>query len=97
MRLKALADPIRVKPLFTSDPGEVCSCDLPQAVGLGESTVRHHLSQGLLRDVPAGPPFEMGTRLSHFGNGAANLCSTQRRLPCRGATSLQLQAAGFPA
>jgi ArsR family transcriptional regulator, arsenate/arsenite/antimonite-responsive transcriptional repressor len=48
LRLKALADPIRVKLislLFSSDAGEVCNCDLAGAVGLGESTVSHHLSQ----------------------------------------------------
>jgi ArsR family transcriptional regulator, arsenate/arsenite/antimonite-responsive transcriptional repressor len=48
LRLKALADPIRVKLvslLFSSDAGEVCNCDLAQAVGLGESTVSHHLAQ----------------------------------------------------
>lgn len=48
LRLKALADPIRVKLvslLFSSDAGEVCNCDLAEAVGLGESTVSHHLSQ----------------------------------------------------
>lgn len=48
LRLKALADPIRVKLvslLFSSATGEVCNCDLAAAVGLGESTVSHHLSQ----------------------------------------------------
>ena len=48
LRLKALADPVRVKLvslLFSSDVGEVCSCDLAAAVGLSESTVSHHLSQ----------------------------------------------------
>jgi DNA-binding transcriptional ArsR family regulator len=48
LRLKALADPVRVKLvslLFSSDAGEVCSCDLATAVGLSESTVSHHLSQ----------------------------------------------------
>ena len=48
LRLKALADPVRVKLvslLFSSDAGEVCSCDLASAVELGESTVSHHLSQ----------------------------------------------------
>src|ERR1700743_1212329 len=47
LRLKALADPIRVKLvslLFSSDAGEVCNCDLAVAVGLGESTVSHHLT-----------------------------------------------------
>jgi ArsR family transcriptional regulator len=48
LRLKALADPVRVKLvslLFSSDAGEVCSCDLAVSVGLSESTVSHHLSQ----------------------------------------------------
>ena len=48
LRLKALADPIRVKLvslLFSADEGEVCNCDLAAAVGLGESTVSHHLTQ----------------------------------------------------
>jgi ArsR family transcriptional regulator, arsenate/arsenite/antimonite-responsive transcriptional repressor len=47
LRLKALADPIRVKLvslLFSSDAGEVCNCDLAAAVDLGESTVSHHLA-----------------------------------------------------
>ena len=48
LRLKALADPVRVKLvslLFSSEAGEVCNCDLSAAVGLGESTTSHHLSQ----------------------------------------------------
>ena len=48
LRLKALADPARVKLmslLFGSSAGEECSCDLAAAVGLAESTVSHHLSQ----------------------------------------------------
>jgi ArsR family transcriptional regulator, arsenate/arsenite/antimonite-responsive transcriptional repressor len=48
LRLKALADPARVKLvslLFSSAAGEVCSCDLAEAVGLTESTVSHHLTQ----------------------------------------------------
>jgi ArsR family transcriptional regulator len=48
LRLKALADPARVKLvslLFGSDEGEECSCALAIAVGLSESTVSHHLSQ----------------------------------------------------
>ncbi|KUI35732.1 Rv2640c family ArsR-like transcriptional regulator [Mycobacterium sp. GA-2829] len=47
LRLKALADPVRVKLvslLFSSDEGEICSCDLASAVDLSESTVSHHLS-----------------------------------------------------
>lgn len=48
LRLKALADPVRVKLvslLFSAEAGEVCGCDLAVAVGLAESTVSHHLSQ----------------------------------------------------
>jgi DNA-binding transcriptional ArsR family regulator len=48
LRLKALADPMRVKlvsQLFGSNDGTMCSGDLAEAVGLTESTVSHHLSQ----------------------------------------------------
>jgi DNA-binding transcriptional ArsR family regulator len=48
LRLKALADPVRVKLvslLFGSPDEEVCSSDLATAVELSESTVSHHLSQ----------------------------------------------------
>jgi ArsR family transcriptional regulator len=45
LRLKALADPVRVRLmslLLASD--EVCTCELAPAVGLTEATVSHHLS-----------------------------------------------------
>ncbi|WP_082974208.1 Rv2640c family ArsR-like transcriptional regulator [Mycobacterium sp. E740] len=48
LRLKALADPVRVKLvslLFNSAQGEECSSDLAAEVGLTESTVSHHLTQ----------------------------------------------------
>jgi ArsR family transcriptional regulator len=48
LRLKALADPVRVKLvslLFSSADGEVCGSDLATALGLTESTVSHHLTQ----------------------------------------------------
>lgn len=48
LRLKALADPMRVKLvslLFSAGEGELCSGDLAADVGLSESTVSHHLSQ----------------------------------------------------
>ncbi|GAB2628926.1 Rv2640c family ArsR-like transcriptional regulator [Prescottella soli] len=48
LRLKALADPARIKLmsiLLTTDAGEVCTCDLATGVELAESTVSHHLSQ----------------------------------------------------
>jgi len=48
LRLKALADPVRVKLvslLFSSRAGEECSSNLAATVGLTESTVSHHLTQ----------------------------------------------------
>ena len=48
LRLKALADPARVKImsyLFSSSSGEENSGDLAAALGLTESTVSHHLTQ----------------------------------------------------
>ena len=46
LRLKALADPARLRLLsllLTHD--EVCTCDLAPAVGLTDATVSHHLGQ----------------------------------------------------
>jgi len=52
LRLKAIADPIRVQLLSIllaeADTG-VCTCDLAPAVGVSEATVSHHLKQ--LRDA----------------------------------------------
>jgi ArsR family transcriptional regulator, arsenate/arsenite/antimonite-responsive transcriptional repressor len=52
LRLKALADPIRVQLmsliLARPDTG-VCTCDMAPAVELSEATVSHHLKQ--LRDA----------------------------------------------
>ena len=48
LRLKALADPARVKimsMLFSSTAGEENSSALAAALGLTESTVSHHLAQ----------------------------------------------------
>jgi ArsR family transcriptional regulator len=48
MRLKALADPVRVKIvsyLFSSTAGEEISGELAAMLQLSESTVSHHLSQ----------------------------------------------------
>lgn len=45
--LKALADPVRIRlvSIIASSPdGEVCACDLPEAVGRSQPTVSHHLS-----------------------------------------------------
>ena len=48
LRLKALADPVRVKLvslLFSAPAGEECGRDLANAVGISEPTVSHHLTQ----------------------------------------------------
>ena len=48
MRLKALADPVRVQLmsiLLSEKVDGVCTCDLAPAVGLSEATVSHHLRQ----------------------------------------------------
>lgn len=44
MRLKALADPVRVRLVSLLLAGdEVCTCELAPAVGVTEATVSHHL------------------------------------------------------
>lgn len=46
--LKALADPVRlrlVSIIGQALDGEVCACDLPEAVGRSQPTVSHHLRQ----------------------------------------------------
>lgn len=52
LRLKALADPVRVQlmsRLLAERETGACTCDLAPAVGLSEATVSHHLKQ--LRDA----------------------------------------------
>lgn len=47
-RLKALADPIRlrlVSLLAGSEQREICACDLPELLGRSQPTVSHHLKQ----------------------------------------------------
>jgi ArsR family transcriptional regulator len=46
-RLAALADPIRLRLLVMirhAPAGEICACDLPDAVGRAQPTVSHHLA-----------------------------------------------------
>jgi DNA-binding transcriptional ArsR family regulator len=55
LRLKALADPVRVRLLsLLLAAEEVCTCDLAPALGVTEATVSHHLSvlkrAGLISD-----------------------------------------------
>ena len=45
LRLKALADPVRVRLLsLLLATDEVCTCDLAPAVGVTDATVSHHLT-----------------------------------------------------
>ena len=62
VRLKALADPtrLRVLSLLLRSPGtEACTCELAPAVGVTEPTVSHHLGQlrkaGLVTSQRRGP------------------------------------------
>lgn len=46
LRLKALADPVRVRLfslILTAEGGEACNCDMAAVVGLSDATVSHHL------------------------------------------------------
>ncbi len=46
LRLKALADPVRVRLfslILTAAGGEACNCDMAAVVGLSDATVSHHL------------------------------------------------------
>ena len=48
LRLKALADPVRVRLMsliLAADTTGCCTCDLAPAVGLTEATVSHHLKK----------------------------------------------------
>ena len=43
--LKALADPIRIRLVnLIARSGEVCACDLPEALDRSQPTISHHLS-----------------------------------------------------
>jgi ArsR family transcriptional regulator, arsenate/arsenite/antimonite-responsive transcriptional repressor len=46
LRLKALADPVRIQLLtliMAAETGEACNCELAPAVGLTDATISHHL------------------------------------------------------
>lgn len=61
LRLKALADPVRVRLMslvLAAEATGLCTCDLAPAVGVTEATVSHHLRQlreaGLVEGTRAG-------------------------------------------
>ena len=48
LRLKALADPARLRLLsllLAAEDGEACTCDLVEPLGLSQPTVSHHLGR----------------------------------------------------
>jgi len=48
MRLKALADPTRlrlVSMLLSSENGELCTCDVTEPLGLSQPTISHHFKK----------------------------------------------------
>ena len=72
VRLKALADPARVKIvsyLFSSSDGEEVSGQLATALGLTESTVSHHLTQ--LRNAGLVESTRRGMNVYHRPHRAA--------------------------
>jgi ArsR family transcriptional regulator len=78
LRLKALADPIRVQllSLVLNDENGCCTCDLAPAVGLSEPTVSHHLKQ--LREAGLVEGTKVGTNVFYRANRPAlsALCRT---------------------
>ncbi|MDP9181866.1 MAG: metalloregulator ArsR/SmtB family transcription factor [Actinomycetota bacterium] len=71
LRLKALADPVRVQllSLVLSSENGCCTCDLAPAVGLSEPTVSHHLKQ--LREAGLVEGTKVGTNVFYRGNRPA--------------------------
>lgn len=72
LRMKALADPVRVRilsMLFSSSAGEQNSGDLAAAIGIGESTVSHHLTQ--LRNAGLVESARRGMNVYHRPHRAA--------------------------
>ncbi len=86
LRLKALADPARVKImslLFSSPAGEENSGQLAAVLGLSESTVSHHLSQ--LRRAGLVESQRRGMNVYHcpHGDAVAALCAVLDPNCCR--------------
>ena len=78
LRLKALADPVRVQLLsmLLAEPDTgVCTCDLAPAVGLTEATVSHHLK--VMRDGGLVDGTRKGTNVYYRANADA-LCALVR-------------------
>ncbi|GAC1610376.1 MAG: Rv2640c family ArsR-like transcriptional regulator [Mycobacteriales bacterium] len=77
LRLKALADPVRVRLMSLILAGAetgICTCDLAPAVGVSEATVSHHMKQ--LRDAGLVEGTRKGTNTYYRPNaeGLGALC-----------------------
>lgn len=76
LRLKALADPVRVRlmSLVLASRDGACTCDLAPAVGVTEATVSHHLKQ--LRGAGLVEGTRRGTNVYYrpVRDGLAALC-----------------------
>lgn len=71
LRLKALADPVRVQLMsliLAQAVDGACTCDLAPAVGVTEATVSHHLKQ--LRDAGLVEGTRKGTNTFYRPNAA---------------------------
>ena len=71
LRLKALADPVRVQllSLVLSEEAGCCTCDLAPAVGVSEPTVSHHLK--VLREAGLVEGTKVGTNVFYRANRPA--------------------------
>lgn len=68
LRLKALADPVRVQllSLVLSEEDGCCTCDLAPTVGVSEPTVSHHLK--VLREAGLVEGTKVGTNVYYRAN-----------------------------
>ncbi|NLG56540.1 MAG: helix-turn-helix transcriptional regulator [Rhodococcus sp.] len=72
LRLKALADPVRIQllSLLLADAnGSACTCDLATGIGVAESTISHHLAQ--LRKAGMVASERRGMNVHHRANREA--------------------------
>jgi len=84
LRLKALADPARVKLmslLLTSAAGSETTGALAAVVGLSESTVSHHLSQLRTAGLARRPVHRAGPELLPLTDASYRLRARPRRTP----------------
>ena len=78
LRLKALADPVRIQLMsliLASDEG-CCTCDLAPAVGVTEATVSHHLKQLREAGLVEGTRDGMNVYYRPLRDNLAALCQT---------------------